>query len=84
MARHGVIDWFVLVPISVAAVSLAMLLTADLNAAAASVTILAGVRVSFGAVGGWGCRHLFRGRSAQTTAGSAASGSTPATPSRRP
>jgi hypothetical protein len=57
-AVYGLVGWYVLVPVSVAAMSLAMLLDGDLNAAVGTVVVLAVAALLFTLVAAWLYRPL--------------------------
>lgn len=67
-ATYAVVGWYVLVPISVAAMGIAMVLNNDPNGAIGQVFVLSGVSLVFVAVAAWIYRPLFhRGRQLATT-----------------
>jgi hypothetical protein len=63
-AAYGVAGWFVLVPVSVAAMSVAMYLRDDPNAALGDVAMFAVVTVAFVAFAAWLYRPLLRRQAA--------------------
>jgi len=64
-ALYGVAGWYLFVPVSVAAMGVAMLLNDDPNAAVARVVVLAVAGVLFAAFTAWVYRPLFAGSDAR-------------------
>lgn len=60
-AVYGIVGWFALVPISVAAMSIVMLINDDPNAAIETLVVLSGAAVIFTIFAIWLYRPLFKG-----------------------
>jgi hypothetical protein len=67
-AAYGVVGWFVLVPVSVVAMSVAMLAAGDPHASVATLAVLGTAAVLFAVFAAWLYRPLFGGGGYETVA----------------